>query len=99
MAGRRVPALPKAGLSALVGRRITKRAERMTKLYCVHVYERPFQYPVRATDPDAAKRQVIDRFWSSDDEEIERVEVKRTCACGLDNDLDAKTCDDCGAPL
>ena len=69
-------------------------------LYCVKVYEHPYDYLVEAETPDAAEAQVIAANWGGSYEDIAEVEIARCCEqCGVDNLLDEAACDECGAPL
>ena len=67
------------------------------KRYCVHVYPQFTEYPsIMASTPEKAEDEVRS---SLQEEDIYSVEIKRWCECGLDNDTDNKTCEDCGKKL
>ena len=69
-------------------------------LYCVKVYEHPYEYAVEAETPDAAEAQVIAANWAGSYGDIAEVDVARRCEqCGADNPVSEAACDDCGAPL
>jgi hypothetical protein len=70
------------------------------KLYCVHVYERAYEYEnVKAVSPARAEAQIVQREWAGNYDDISSIEVMRQCECGLDNDVERKKCDACGANL
>ena len=72
----------------------------VTKRYCVLVYGPPFEYDnVHATDPVAAKHEVLAHQLLGREEDVGHVEVMRQCECGYVTSLDERTCEDCGAPL
>jgi len=66
------------------------------KEYCVHVYPRAYEYEnIMATTPEEAEMKVINGEY----DDIDNVEVMRTCACGTDNDNTNKKCEECGEVL
>ncbi|NIQ15749.1 MAG: hypothetical protein GTO02_15540 [Candidatus Dadabacteria bacterium] len=72
----------------------------MKKKYCVHVYERPYQYEnVMAENESKAEEMIIYNEWAGNYESIQNVEVMRQCDCGYDNDTSNKKCDECREKL
>ncbi|NIQ13273.1 MAG: hypothetical protein GTO02_02335 [Candidatus Dadabacteria bacterium] len=72
----------------------------MKKKYCVHVFERPYQYEnVIAENARKAEDIMINTEWARDYENIQNVEVMHQCDCGYDNDTSNKNCEECGEKL
>ena len=72
---------------------------KIKKMYCVHIYEKYHDYEVEAVSPAKAEELVMKREWNGDYENIDQIEVMRTCECGYDNDLKDKKCAECGLKL
>lgn len=71
----------------------------MTKLFCVHVFERKDYEDVEADSAEHAEEIVIKQNYPHAHEYDLDVEVMRECKCGLDNAPDEKKCGDCGEAL